>query len=244
MIKTLMLIMIFNNLIDSSHLSPAWGFSCWIKADGKDIVFDTGSDCDILIENMSRKNLDPGDIDIIFISHDHYDHTTGLDTLLAVVSPDTKIFVPHTMFREYNDEKYPGWNFISVKDPIEIIPGIWSSGALPFKDDSSQSEQAMHIITSEGIVTITGCAHFDLCKMLKKSPDYLDREDFCLVTGGFHLLHQNNYQIGKFSKKLSKLNIKFIAPSHCTGGNAIEILKEQWGHKVLDLGLGKTFSIE
>ena len=47
----------------------------------KNILFDTVEKGDILMKNMDQMNIDPGDIQTLFISHDHYDHTDGIETL-------------------------------------------------------------------------------------------------------------------------------------------------------------------
>jgi len=45
------------------------------------LLFDAGVSPDGLVENMSRLDIDPGDIEAIVCSHGHFDHTTGLDGL-------------------------------------------------------------------------------------------------------------------------------------------------------------------
>jgi 7,8-dihydropterin-6-yl-methyl-4-(beta-D-ribofuranosyl)aminobenzene 5'-phosphate synthase len=62
------------------------GFSCLVtmtKADRTTkILFDAGVTPDGLVENMRRLELNPRDIDIIVLSHGHWDHTTGIDGLV------------------------------------------------------------------------------------------------------------------------------------------------------------------
>lgn len=45
------------------------------------LLFDAGVSPDGLVENMSRLDIDPADIEAIVCSHGHFDHTTGLDGL-------------------------------------------------------------------------------------------------------------------------------------------------------------------
>ena len=63
------------------------GFSCLVtiaKADQTTkILFDAGVTPDGLVENMRRLELSPRDIDIIVLSHGHWDHTTGMDGLVS-----------------------------------------------------------------------------------------------------------------------------------------------------------------
>lgn len=47
------------------------------------VLFDAGRTPDGLVENMRRLELSPRDIDIIVLSHGHWDHTTGMDGLVG-----------------------------------------------------------------------------------------------------------------------------------------------------------------
>ena len=58
-----------------------WGFSCFIEADGQRILLDTGAS-DLFMHNAQRFGIDVLDMDYIFLSHGHWDHTWGLDSLI------------------------------------------------------------------------------------------------------------------------------------------------------------------
>ena len=49
------------------------------------ILFDAGLSPDGLIENMGRLEINPTDIDIIVLSHNHWDHITGLSGFVAAI---------------------------------------------------------------------------------------------------------------------------------------------------------------
>jgi 7,8-dihydropterin-6-yl-methyl-4-(beta-D-ribofuranosyl)aminobenzene 5'-phosphate synthase len=59
------------------------GFSALVTIQKGDratrVLFDAGLTPDGLVENMRRLELSPKDIDIIVLSHGHWDHTTGMD---------------------------------------------------------------------------------------------------------------------------------------------------------------------
>ena len=50
------------------------------------ILFDAGRTPDGLVHNMRRLGIAPGDIDIIVLSHGHWDHTTGMDGLVGALA--------------------------------------------------------------------------------------------------------------------------------------------------------------
>ena len=59
------------------------GFSCLVEVekDGRSVrvLFDAGLTPDGMVENMRRLEVAPGDVDVVVLSHGHWDHTTGMD---------------------------------------------------------------------------------------------------------------------------------------------------------------------
>ncbi|GAB6095030.1 MBL fold metallo-hydrolase [Desulfatiferula olefinivorans] len=53
------------------------GFSMWIEADGRNILFDTGQ-THAFYANAKRLGIDADRADLVVLSHGHYDHTGGL----------------------------------------------------------------------------------------------------------------------------------------------------------------------
>ena len=49
------------------------------------MLFDTGISPDGLIENMRRLEVSPHDVEVIVLSHGHFDHTTGMDGLIRTL---------------------------------------------------------------------------------------------------------------------------------------------------------------
>ena len=49
------------------------------------VLFDAGITPDGMVENMRRLEIEPGDIDIVVLSHGHWDHTTGMHGLTAAL---------------------------------------------------------------------------------------------------------------------------------------------------------------
>jgi 7,8-dihydropterin-6-yl-methyl-4-(beta-D-ribofuranosyl)aminobenzene 5'-phosphate synthase len=58
------------------------------------IVFDTGMSPDGMSSNMRRLGIDPKDVEVVVLSHGHFDHTTGLDGFIrAVGRPNIPVVV-------------------------------------------------------------------------------------------------------------------------------------------------------
>ncbi len=121
------------------------GFSALVEHKGYKILVDTGVDGEILLKNMNALGIKPADIDYLFLTHGHYDHTEGLKAfhkarggkkLTIIAHPE--IFVKRVALKPHlRDISLPfkrgeleelGAEFILTKDPIQIVEGIYSSG--------------------------------------------------------------------------------------------------------------------
>lgn len=61
------------------------GFALWLEADGRVILFDTGNK-DALKPNSEKLKLAFPDLTDLVLSHGHYDHTGGIETVLLETS--------------------------------------------------------------------------------------------------------------------------------------------------------------
>lgn len=59
--------------------------------------------------------------------------------------------------------------------------------------------------------------------------------------GGFHLGGRSDAEIRAIIQRLKELGVKKVAPSHCTGDNAIRIFRDEWADDFIEGGLG-TFN--
>ncbi len=78
-------------------LTKDFGFSALIKYNGKLILFDAGTNADILKNNVTTLGIDLKEIDFAIGSHAHGDHLNGFDYLLQV-NPNVKIYLPFDFY--------------------------------------------------------------------------------------------------------------------------------------------------
>jgi 7,8-dihydropterin-6-yl-methyl-4-(beta-D-ribofuranosyl)aminobenzene 5'-phosphate synthase len=136
---------------------------------------------------------------------------------------------------------WPAGNFTWVTKTTEIAPGfhlILLNGT--WGVDLEVREIALAIDTPDGIVLIVGCSHPTIEKIVEAAKRTTNRP-IHLVLGGTHLLPANDDQIRTIAASLrDNFNVRFIAPTHCTGEPAFAIFKESFGDRYIYAGLGTT----
>ena len=128
-----------------------WGFAALVTVDGRRILFDTGANEDTVQRNLKALKLDLADVDTVILSHNHWDHVTGLMPLrrqyldkspkaLSRMYGGAGIFWPRLgpkgqpddrMARIKSDYEATGGTVIEVSKPIELMPGVWLTGPVP-----------------------------------------------------------------------------------------------------------------
>jgi 7,8-dihydropterin-6-yl-methyl-4-(beta-D-ribofuranosyl)aminobenzene 5'-phosphate synthase len=229
---------LFNNVSFDPRLRTGWGFSCLIEGTKQPILFDTGDQGAILIDNMERMNMDPMGIDVVFLSHAHADHTGGLEAFLKK-SPRGTVYMPESFpFSFKQTVKSHGASVKAVGDPIQVLDRVYSIGEM----GTQIKEQALVLRTSNGLVIITGCAHPGIADVVRRAKDLFDNE-ICLVMGGFHLGGMTGAQVSEIIRTLKQAGVDKVAPSHCTGEKAIALFKNAWGDNFLAGGVGAKIEV-
>jgi 7,8-dihydropterin-6-yl-methyl-4-(beta-D-ribofuranosyl)aminobenzene 5'-phosphate synthase len=232
------LITIYDNFSFNPELKTGWGFACLIKYQDKNILFDTGAESSTLLSNMEKLEIDPDQIDIIVLSHNHHDHTGGLFGLLKENS-QVKVFLPQSFPQSFKDqvEDY-GSTVVEIDQFSPIINGVYSTGQLGI----SIKEQSLIVDSNKGLVILTGCAHPGIMKIIKRVKANLDKKIY-LVMGGFHLSSASDSQLNQIIKEFSQLGVEKAAPCHCSGERCRQLFKEKYGNNYLENGVGKIIKI-
>ena len=61
--------------------------------------------------------------------------------------------------------------------------------------------------------------------------------------GGFHLMGYGERSLTEIIKKMKKIGVKKVAPSHCTGENAINLFRNTWKKGFLEGGCGAVIKV-
>jgi 7,8-dihydropterin-6-yl-methyl-4-(beta-D-ribofuranosyl)aminobenzene 5'-phosphate synthase len=226
---------LFDNYISSNRLNlglkAMWGFSAFVNWKGKNILFDTGSNGRVLLENAKKLGIDLSTVDYMFISHPHWDHIGGWDSVLEINRKVIPV-LPASMSSHLVEDIEHMQGFVKVIDdrPTMIEPGIHSTGIM-----FPEGEQGLILETEQGIVLLVGCSHPRLENMIHRTLSYMNAEQLLYVMGGFHLFREPEEQIRR-SVKLYQT--RFITPTHCTGETAQKIIKEVFGERFIPGGVG------
>ena len=77
-IEKIRITVIYDNNPGMMGLEADWGFSCIIWGLDRTILFDTGQQPSILMSNMAKLGINPKQVELIVLSHEHGDHIGGL----------------------------------------------------------------------------------------------------------------------------------------------------------------------
>ena len=128
---------------------------------------------------------------------------------------------------------------------VEIVPGVKTSGQIVREskfevqdrflkeedgcqvNDDVLEEQALFIQTKKGLVIVSGCGHPGIVNVVTQAKRSFDKRIY-MVIGGFHLSSANKDRILKTMDGLKALGVDRIAPTHCTGFEALKMMSDRF----------------
>lgn len=230
---------VYDNNKNRKGISTDWGFSCLVRENDKNILFDVGNNGYILLENMRKMNINPQDIDAVVLSHSDNDHINGLKKLLQI-NNNLDVYLLDCFPKDYKHMiTLAGANVIEINEKTAISKrlSIINSGRDTIK------EQALTLTTDNGVILITGCSHYGISEMITHSKDIFDK-DVLLAMGGFHLKGEDKNEVDNIINGIKDMGVKYIGPVHCTGTKVIKHFKKIYKDRFIDMGAGKIILVD
>ncbi len=152
MIAKLRMTVLAENLAGARGVRAEHGLACWVQADATNILFDTGQGL-VLNSNAEVLGVDLTTADAVVLSHGHYDHTGGLESLFGKIDR-AKLYVHPRAFEEkYVRHPAEGGRpvgaplaavdtiaahvagIVWTEKPTELAKGVWVTGQIPRRHD-------------------------------------------------------------------------------------------------------------
>jgi len=244
-----------------AHTPAEHGLSYLIEYGGKRLLFDTGQS-DMFLKNAEAISISLTNIDMVILSHGHFDHGNGLGYL----SGSSMICHPGCFVKRYrkSDHTYIGlknskeelsllFDLITSAEPSKISEKIFFLGEIPrvtdfksqttsfvFEDGSPdyvKDDSGIVILLPEGLFVVTGCGHAGIVNTLEHARKITGINTLYGIMGGFHLKEINN-QTKETIRYIKENKLKHVLPSHCTDLPALSAFYESF-----DIALVKTGNI-
>lgn len=115
--------MVIKTLVENTsvceNINHEHGLSLYIETKKHKILFDLGAST-LLFENAKKMEVDISAVDLVVISHGHYDHGGGLKAFLDA-NPKAKIYLHQKAFNEYYADR-PGRGKVYIGLDKELLP--------------------------------------------------------------------------------------------------------------------------
>ena len=239
------------------------GLSLLITTKNHCILFDTGQS-DVFLKNAEKIGADLTQVDIVVLSHGHYDHCNGLYYFLGI-NPNATIYVHQSAFEVFmHGDKYIGMDpilkerlhiytvlteRIQIDDEISIYPAtelplgqpqgltVYNGGVNRL--DSFDHELYLVCKEQNKQVLFTGCAHRGIVQIAS----FANKLGVTHLFGGFHIAENTASEVlSDIVKAIAAYPIQYFA-GHCTSSVAIRHAQSISKKQFQTLGAGNQFAV-
>jgi len=223
--------------------SGSKGNCCYIETNETKILIDMGLNCINTVKRLNEINVEPNEIDAIFITHTHTDHTEGLKVFTKKYK--TKVYLTEKMYDELKD---------NVQE-FEIIGKetyINDAKIISIKTSHDTNDSNGYIIENDDkslvYITDTGYINIKNHKLLKNREIYIleSNHDIDKLMNNpkypYHIKqrilgdkgHLSNKDSAYYLKKFIGENTKYIVLAHLSEENNTEELALETLNKTLE----------
>lgn len=212
------IVTVIENTYGNNECSFEHGLSIYVETEKHKLLLDTGA-TDAFAENAEKLGIDLKDIDIVVLSHGHYDHAGGI-LPFSKINTKAKIYMQKGAKGDfYHGERYIGIDKcilklssvsvvqgdLKIDDELFLYTGVDGKRFLPksnqglcilnqsqmIQDDFSHEQYL--VVTCEGkSILISGCAHNGILNILDKYRNLYQRVPDVVISG-FHMMKNDDY---------------------------------------------------
>lgn len=150
-------------------------------------------------------------------------------------------------------------NLHTIDTTRELADGVFLTGPIPrtieddippapfFLDEDAATpdplldDHALFCTTAEGLLVILGCAHAGVINTIQHIRGLTRNAPILAILGGMHLRHASEDHIHTTLDRLEPLNVRHIAPAHCTGLPATCAIRQRWPDRFAESHIGARF---
>lgn len=232
---------VYDNTSARQDVEAHWGFAAVVTFRGQRILFDSGTEPELFMENLGKLGVSPESIEKAIISHEHRDHRGGIYALYALNRSMPVFFLDNFLPEAWDEARAIGLEPRRVREPFELISGAWSTGLIP---GEPVDEQSLAIETEKGIVLVVGCSHPGIVRIVETVKRQRGATGIRLALGGLHMFQQERPAIEEQIRQLQALGVERIMPAHCSGDLAKELFQRAYGENYEPLGAGKILRLD
>ena len=250
---------LYDGTASQSDLQSGLGVSYLIKTDTATILLDVGNNPDgvspsPLEQNMAKLGVTLDQVDMIVISHSHFDHRGGKEWQSQgtfSIAGDTQYLLGDRPIYLPEEMTYPGSSPIIAKTPTKIAEGIATTGTIPYVYPfpawlaiPQGTEQALAInVRDVGIVLVTGCGHMGLDSLITHAQAYFT-EPIAGVVGGLHEGNATAQDLQPDIQLVQTLQPKLVAVSpHDSFAPALTAFEQAFPNVYRPLQVGSLIAI-
>ena len=210
----------------SQNLIGEHGLSFCVEAGDRRVLFDTGQNLG-LANNADVLGVDLSRIDTVVLSHGHYDHSSGLKSLLDC-NTDFALHAHPGVFG--SKQRMAGDNYKYIGIPLERkdLEQKGIKGGSKYSADTLPDDRALILDTEKGLVVLLGCSHRGVVNTLVHVTQITGRQKIHAILGGLHLGKASVEKLKKIADHLQAFGLEKIGVGHCTGPKAFVALANQF----------------
>jgi 7,8-dihydropterin-6-yl-methyl-4-(beta-D-ribofuranosyl)aminobenzene 5'-phosphate synthase len=203
------------------------------------VLMDVGWDVAYMDGVFRREGIDGmlsrGEIDFLYITHEHVDHFWGLPAALKY-RPDVKLLIP-TGFSERSRELLSKSGHagrvveLGPEAPHVLFPGCASvTFDIPIFLKTHGEQSLYFHVEGQGMVAVTGCCHPGVIGLLEYAEEEFEGfTEFHGVYGGLHIAPFEEWGPAQeeLLDKLQSYRLQRLACNHCTGILTVQKMLER-----------------